>query len=397
MLKTITDASIDAVVTDPPYELGFMGRAWDRTGIAYDVAMWAECLRVLKPGGHLLAFSAARTYHRMACAIEDAGFELRDQIMWIYGSGFPKSKNLDGDWSGWGTALKPAHEPICVARKPLVGTVAANVLEHRTGALNIDACRVHGADALGGQYIVKRFAPGASVNADGNWKQNVEYTAEMKAGRWPANVIHDGSPDVLEAFARFGEKTSGTGAVKRASSADGQGNAGAAFGAESRPAGTAMISYGDSGSAARFFYCAKASRTDRNEGLDDPGSQFKHGSTLRDAENLGAERKGNHHPTVKPTELMAYLCRLVTPPGGVVLDPFMGSGSTGKACAREGFGFVGIDDQPAHVEIARARVEYELARVDAAAAECAALACQQDLFADAIEATASTTAYGLSE
>ncbi|MDN7456568.1 DNA-methyltransferase [Burkholderia cenocepacia] len=387
VMKSITDASIDAIVTDPPYELGFMGRDWDRSGVANDVSMWAECLRVLKPGGHLLAFSGSRTYHRMACAIEDAGFELRDQIMWIYGSGFPKSKNLDGDWDGWGTALKPAHEPICVARKPLAGTVAANVLEHGVGALNIDACRVHGADALGGQYTVKRFAPGASVNADGNWKQDVEYTGEMKAGRWPANVIHDGSDEVLAAFpdapGQLAAANTDQTRIKNRH-AYGQMRAGEAS-SDRRYTDTGSTNFAakpgvrrfDTGSAARFFYCAKASRTDRNEGLDDPGPQFTHGSTLRDAENLGAERKGNHHPTVKPTELMAYLSRLVTPPGGVVLDPFMGSGSTGKACAREGFGFVGIDLTPEYVEIARARIEHELGRV---AAEAAERDRQSDLF-----------------
>ncbi|MBH9662032.1 DNA-methyltransferase [Burkholderia multivorans] len=394
VLKTIADASIDAIVTDPPYELGFMGREWDRSGVANDVSVWAECLRVLKPGGHLLAFSGSRTYHRMACAIEDAGFELRDQIMWIYGSGFPKSLNVakavdsqitmggssqsqmrkrdmgdtyrphknagtdgfgdgnlrkgaDGDrnlcdavdlqtdaarqWQGWGTALKPAHEPICVARKPLVGTVAANVLEHGVGALNIDACRVHGADALGGQYTVKRFAPGASVNADGNWKQNVDYTGEMKAGRWPANVIHDGSNEVLAAF------PDAPGQIARAKN-DGTSSANQVYGALRNVTESPEPRVELDKSAARFFYCAKASRADRGE--------------------------GNTHPTVKPTDLMAYLCRLVTPPGGTVLDPFMGSGSTGKACVREGFLFVGIDLTPEYVEIARARIAHEFDRIN---------------------------------
>ena len=176
-------------------------------------------------------------------------------------------------------------------------------------------------------------------------------------GRWPANLIHDGSNDVV---ALFPYTASGTGAVKRSSSADESGNTGAAFGAESRPAGTPMICHGDEGSAARFFYCAKASSADRHEGLDHPGPQFKNGSTLRDAENLGKDRKGNHHPTVKPTDLMAYLCRLVTPTGGTVLDPFMGSGSTGKAAMREGFNFIGIDLSAEYIEIARARIEFAL-------------------------------------
>lgn len=352
VLKTIADASIDAIVTDPPYELGFMGRQWDRTGIAYDVAMWSECLRVLKPGGHLLAFSAARTYHRMACAIEDAGFELRDQIMWIYGSGFPKSKNLDGDWNGWGTALKPAHEPICVARKPLVGTVAANVLQHGVGAMNIDACRVPTEDSLnGGAYSPER-KPSESewVKHGGTIHRSTGRDYVQPLGRWPANVIHDGSDEVLAVFPY-------TSSGVLTPDMDVKPSTGWSGGSRADRVKSSFLA--NEGSAARFFYCAKASRADRSEGLDDPGPQFKHGSTLRDAENLGAERKGNHHPTVKPTELMAYLCRLVTPPGGTVLDPFMGSGSTGKACAREGFGFIGIEDQPAHVEIARARVAHE--------------------------------------
>ncbi|RQU16258.1 site-specific DNA-methyltransferase [Burkholderia cenocepacia] len=404
VLKTIADRSIDAIVTDPPYEIGFMGRDWDRSGVANDVAVWAECLRVLKPGGHLLAFSGARTYHRMACAIEDAGFELRDQIMWIYGSGFPKSKNLDGDWNGWGTALKPAHEPICVARKPLVGTVEANVLAHGTGALNIDACRVPTDDKLGGGAEKE-----TTVEQKGNdgWTRpwmndeaaraahaervrgNVEKAEAL--GRWPANVIHDGSPEVLEAFVRFGEKTSGKPSGMKSG---GKGNAFGHFNG-----GIPVTGFGDSGSAAHFFYCAKATRADRNEGVggsDAPA--VASGATMREREDADwPARNGNHHPTVKPTDLMAYLCRLVTPPGGTVLDPFMGSGSTGKACVRERFGFVGIDLALEYIDIARARIEHELSRVAAAAADREALAHQRDLFADAESATACASAYGLCE
>lgn len=359
VIKMMPADSVDAVVTDPPYELGFMGRDWDRSGVANDIAVWAECLRVLKPGGHLLAFSGSRTYHRMACAIEDAGFELRDQIMWLYGSGFPKSKNLDGDWEGWGTALKPAHEPICVARKPLAGTVAANVLEHGTGALNIDACRVHADDALGGQYTVKRFAPGASVNADGNWKQDVDYRGEMKAGRWPANVIHDGSDEVLAAF------PDAPGQIARASSSSSRKTQNV-YGALARGSDGAMPRDEVNESAARFFYCAKASRADRNDGVGGSDTPVvAKGATMRDQEDADwPARNGNYHPTVKPTELMAYLCRLVTPSGGLVLDPFMGSGSTGKAALREGFSFVGIDVTPEYVEIARARLAYEWERIE---------------------------------
>ncbi|MFM0226146.1 DNA methyltransferase [Paraburkholderia dipogonis] len=335
----------------------------------------AECLRVLKPGGHLLAFAGSRTYHRMTCAIEDAGFEVRDQIMWIYGSGFPKSKNLHGEHAGWGSALKPSHEPICMARKPLIGTVAANVELHGTGALNIDACRVHADDAQGGEYVVKRFAPGASVVADGNWKQDVEFRGEMKVGRWPANVIHDGSPEVLEQFpdapgqmadaslipaARAGQNVYGALRAGRSDEASADrvyANVGGTNFAM-KPGARRL----DSGSAARFFYCAKASRADRNEGIggnDAPAVATE--ATMRDREMADwPQRNGNHHPTVKPTELMRYLVRLVTPPGGTVLDQFMGSGSTGKACMFEGFDFFGIDMTPEYVHIADVRIAFAL-------------------------------------
>ncbi|KVD71833.1 hypothetical protein WI89_01010 [Burkholderia ubonensis] len=361
----MNDASVDSIVTDPPYELGFMGKCWDKSGIANNVAMWREVLRALKPGGHLLAFSGSRTYHRMACAIEDAGFELRDQIMWIYGSGFPKSKNLDAEWDGWGTALKPAHEPICVARKPLAGTVAANVLAHGTGALNIDACRVHADDALGGQYTVKRFAPGASVNADGNWKQDVDYRGEMKAGRWPANVIHDGSDEVLAAFPDA--------PGQQAPSSDAQRTRANCYGALSHGGKQYTPRSDPSSSAARFFYCAKASRADRNEGVGGSDTPVvATNATMRKREDADwPARNGNPHPTVKPTDLMAYLCRLVTPPGGIVLDPFMGSGSTGKAAMREGFQFISIDLMPEYVEIAKVRIAHEHERVQREAADAA--------------------------
>jgi site-specific DNA-methyltransferase (adenine-specific) len=379
ILAAMGDATVDSIVTDPPYELGFMGKGWDNTGIAADPAMWTECLRVLKPGGHLLAFSGSRTYHRMACAIEDAGFELRDQIMWIYGSGFPKSKNLGGEWQGWGTALKPAHEPICVARKPLVGTVAANVFEHGTGALNIDACRVpsepmprnSGAGGLPRRHAGELRGPGV-------------VTQPHELGRWPANVIHDGSAEVLAAFpdapgqiadasrdAGARKTQNAYGAMRRGRaeepSADSE-NEGA-VGFKMKP-GMRRI---DAGSAARFFYCAKSSPTDRNEGCDalpdreggmNSNTSGQH-ITRRDGWLPKAVK--NNHPTVKPAALMTYLCRLVTPPGGLVLDPFMGSGSTGKACMREGFRFIGIDECPEYVAIARARISHELARVEALA------------------------------
>jgi hypothetical protein len=289
----IPDESVDAVVCDPPYELGFMGKGWDSTGIANSVEMWREALRVLKPGGHLLAFSGSRTYHRMTCAIEDAGFEVRDQMMWVYGSGFPKSldvsKAIDKSsapdarhWQGWGTALKPAHEPICVARKPLIGTVAANVLAHGTGGLNIDGCRVEASDktpAPVGKFVGSTIGP--------NGHSGIRDGSADTLGRWPANLMHDGSDEVLAAFP---------------------------------------------GDEQRFFYCPKAGKTDRGD--------------------------GNIHPTVKPTELMRYLCRLVTPPGGVVLDPFMGSGSTGKAAVHEGFTFIGCELSEEYADIAEARIQH---------------------------------------
>ena len=408
VLRSLPDCSVDSVVTDPPYGLSFMGKRWD-----YDVPsveVWAECLRVLKPGGHLLAFAGTRTQHRMAVRIEDAGFEIRDMIAWVYGSGFPKSldvskaidkmdaaqeqqarryrftewvrstgvtarkindatgtemgnhytthptqpaimtrehleacRHLLGDipewvereadirsvesknfaerevvgyeemvdttkvrmgfagsrynneestnrivsitapatpeakqWQGWGTALKPALEPITVARKPLIGTVAENVLQHGTGAINVDGGRV-------GTDIVGWGGGGGGVNS---WKENGMNKAGMARpvqGRWPANFIHDGSEEATDLL----------------------------------------------GASARFFYCAKASKADRGE---------------------------NHHPTVKPTDLMRYLCRLVTPPSGIVLDPFMGSGSTGKAAMLEGFAFVGIEREAEYMEIAKARI-----------------------------------------
>ena len=377
VLKAMPDNSVDSVVTDPPYGLSFMGKRWD-----YDVPsveIWAECLRVLKPGGHLLAFAGTRTQHRMAVRIEDAGFEIRDMIAWVYGSGFPKSldvsKAIDkhlgakrevvgvipdrwtgkgnslnfstdrpqaevavtgeaatgeaATWQGWGTALKPALEPITVARKPLVGTVAENVLAHGTGAINIDGCRVGDFQNTTPSGVDRRNAALAEAGYRPGAYQMGEKRPDTPPGRWPANLIHDGSDEVAGLFPQTGKSTGG-----------GKKN-GDKFGGGYAPPDEDAIGYGDAGSAARFFYCAKASKKDRGE--------------------------GNAHPTVKPTELMRYLCRLVTPPGGTVLDPFMGSGSTGKAALLEGFAFVGIEREQESFDTAVARIG--CAGSDRAAAE----------------------------
>lgn len=334
LLKQLPDNSVDSIVTDPPYGLKFMGKKWD-----YDVPteqIWAECLRVLKPGGHLLAFASARTQHRMAVRIEDAGFEIRDMIAWVYGSGFPKSYNLKGDWEGWGTALKPALEPVTVARKPFKGTVAANVLANSTGAINIDGCRVEVTpeDAEitinrkgykdGINHVSKPREDGETWQGWGMKSKKQSTLAHVHTGRWPANLIHDGSDEVLAGF-QHTKSVGGNGNRRAHGPAHGDNTYGN-YKAKNTINGIAP----DQGSAARFFYCAKASKKDR--GLD------------------------NKHPTVKPTELMRYLCRLVTPPGGTVLDPFMGSGSTGKAAILEGFDFIGIEREAEYFEIAKQRV-----------------------------------------
>ena len=346
--------SVDAIVTDPPYGLSFMGKAWDH-GVP-GAEFWVRALRVLKPGGHLLAFGGSRTYHRMASAVEDAGFEIRDQIMWVYGSGFPKSHN--GHWGG--TALKPAHEPIVMARKPLVGTVAANVLAHGTGALNIDGCRVGlGDDLNGGRYSDnKQGDDGNSYGRGINERSANDYV--QPAGRWPANLIHDGSDEVLAGF----PVTKSGGYPPEG----GQRSHGSTYGLGINERGEQKFtsSEGSEGSAARFFYCAKASKRDRDEGLE--GFEKRvinvtegHGrgavNTSKGGDGLRENRpRANTHPTVKPTDLMAYLCRLVTPPGGTVLDPFMGSGSTGKAALREGFKFIGCELDAAYHNIAEGRL-----------------------------------------
>jgi site-specific DNA-methyltransferase (adenine-specific) len=338
VLKSLDENSIDAIVTDPPYELGFMGKSWDKSGIAFNTEVWSECLRVLKPGGHMLAFGGSRTFHRIAVAIEDAGFELRDTIMWVYGSGFPKSHDVsegidkmlgkeaereiigykrqhtksmfDGGkprpatlpatlpaarWQGWGTALKPAFEPIILAKKPISEkNIAENVLKWGTGGINIDDCRV-------------------------------ETSGTEQQGRWPANFIHDGSEEVLRLFPET-----------------------------------------NSNSAARFFYCAKASKRERNKGCEGLEAKNLAGSNKwtdvdyrKGNGEITAQPQKNHHPTVKPLSLMQYLIRLVTPPNGTVLDPFAGSGSTLVAAVREQFKYVGIELNEEYIEIAKKRLADE--------------------------------------
>ena len=513
-LKTLPDCSVDSIVTDPPYELGFMGKSWDNSGIAYNQDLWAECLRVLKPGGHLLAFSGSRTYHRMVVAIEDSGFEIRDQIMYLYGSGFPKSldvskaidkgsgenlqrqlrftewmrstgitaKQIDEatgthmgghylsensqptiatanlfdklryllpevpeeierlvaertgiewtayknrevvgtkpsslggtvgagernqeyidyhknkivditapatpeaqQWDGWGTALKPAHEPIVVARKPLIGTVAQNVLTYGTGAINIDESRVgtsgENFDDLKGRPITK-LATRREGETDEEYRSRVlESPSQQKAlaklkelGRWPANVIHDGSDEVLAGFPNT--------APSRKGKPRGTAKKGLFANSEFNKVGT---EHNDSGSAARFFksapideadtqsfiYCAKASKSERNAGLEGLPQQTGGKATGRvdgsaglSSPRAGAGRTGgsaNIHPTVKPLALMRYLVRLVTPPNGIVLDPFLGSGTTACAAILEGFEWIGCEMTEDYWPIIEARVEW---------------------------------------
>ena len=360
VMASMPESSVDSIVTDPPYGLSFMGKDWDH-GVPGE-AFWREALRVAKPGAHLLAFGGTRTHHRLMCAIEDAGWEIRDCLGWLYGSGFPKSldvsKAIDKQagaerevvgeyethdircgglmdkkagltvaitapatpeavrWQGWGTALKPAWEPIVMARKPLIGTVAKNVLEHGTGALNIDGCRVGTEDTRG---KASRTALGG-MNDDG-WKAR-PVIAGSASGRFPANLIHDGSEEVEAVFPVTGKSN-----VRPPTGADDRGKPGFVM----RRMDTKERGVSDNGgSASRFFYCAKASSSERGE--------------------------GNNHPTVKPQALMQYLCRLVTPPGGVVLDPFTGSGSTLLAALKEGFCFIGIEKEEKYCEIARRRI-----------------------------------------
>lgn len=437
-MQEMPDGCVDAIVTDPPYGLGFMGVAWDtyktesgkskggsRTSATFDqvggnhhptcaadqartrksenekfqasmIPIFAEALRVAKPGAHMLCFGGTRTFHRLACSLEDAGWEIRDTIMWVYGSGFPKSMDVgkaidkalgakreqvripasevrnpkvinsghgidggdrpwmkkalevgyhekDGDvpvtdqakeWDGWGTCLKPAWEPIIVARKPLDGTVAHNVMTYGTGAINIDGCRVPTNDKLGGGMRAggadgvwdRPFMHDEQAQADFVERKKANVAKSESLGRFPANLVHDGSQEVLELFPEVAKSTKCRQA-RTPKKTDVYG----LYSMEKKD--SPMVGYEDGGTAARFFYCAKASRKDRGE--------------------------GNDHPTVKPNALMRWLVRLVCPQGGMVLDPFMGSGSTGVACIQEGMQFVGIDMEKHYCEIANARISKE--------------------------------------
>ena len=452
VMRAMPDNSVDSIVTDPPYGIRFMGKAWDGADIEKQTAtrrkygdgpsptgghnstaanaglynlslsanqafaewtrVWSvEALRILKPGGHMLVFCGPRTYHRMASGVEDAGFEIRDQIMWIYGSGFPKSLdvskaidkaagaerevvgtskyegrrpnkfggNKNGDnaygdynaqpempittpatdaakqWDGWGTALKPAHEPIVVARKPIEGTVAENVLQHGTGGLNIDGGRIGTDEKWEG-----RDMPDAEDGVTWGGNLNSSSSSSHELGRFPANIILD--PEAAEILDKqSGYLTSGNmagGTVRAAQDEPGS----VCYGTYGGNA-TALDTPGDSGGASRFFYCAKASKQDRDEGLE--GMEVKRKSHMQTANGTGKASmkegfpdtfRANHHPTVKPTVLMQYLVRLVTPPGGTILDPFMGSGSTGKAAVREGFKFIGCEREAEYIPISIARI-----------------------------------------
>ncbi len=349
-LKELSDNSVDSVVTDPPYGMKFMNKKWDYN--VPGIEMWKECLRILKPGGHILVACGTKTQHRMAINIENAGFEIRDLIAWIYSQGFPKNTNVSKkitknmnqnkarQWEGWGTALKPALELWTLARKPLSEkTIADNILKWGTGGLNIDKTRVPVNEKLDSEENLKTS----------------DVVLSSKKGRYPSNVIHDGSDDVFGLFPKtkkgWGKNTTG---IKK--------GLGSIFGIGGYSE-TERYDSG-SGSAARFFYCAKPSKSERNIGLDDfpekivtDGSTRKNKKTAAKYQANSAKRK-NIHPTVKPVKLMRYLCKLVTPPNGIVVDPFMGSGSTGIAALVEGFNFIGFEIEKEYFNLAKARIDY---------------------------------------
>jgi site-specific DNA-methyltransferase (adenine-specific) len=376
-MKLLDDNSMDSIVTDPPYELGFMGKKWDSTGIAYNVDVWRECLRVLKPGGHLLAFGGTRTYHRMACAIEDAGFEIRDQIQWLYGSGFPKSHDISKaidkklgvereiinsytrkgrsggimgekveiernitapatpeaqEWDGWGTALKPANEPIVLARKPISEkTIAENVMKWGTGGLNIDGCRIEMSPEDFEAYVRKEKSFYKARQGKNIYGGNSLFESKTKhanrietKGRFPANVILD------EEAAALLDEQSGISKPRKGRTGKRGGTAWHGQKGLGSPDKIGRWPSDSGGGASRFFYCAKASKKERGE--------------------------GNNHPTVKPVKLMEYLITLITPPNGIVLDPFFGSGTTGVAAVKLGFNYIGFELDKTYYNIAINRI-----------------------------------------
>lgn len=448
MLEIIQPGTIDSIVTDPPYELNFMGKGWDNAGISFQVDTWRKCFEVLKPGGYLLAFGGSRTFHRIACAIEDAGFEIRDTIMWIYGSGFPKSMNiakavegkitlgsantqifrkLNGkkidrgnygyatvaknqgarphdyneledkrlgelepttdlakQWQGWGTCLKPSFEPIIVARKPFKGSLVDNVIEHGVGAINIDECRVE----LNGD---KKTTGGCKTRADNishlKFRAGQVNKEDNSVGRFPANTIltYD-ETDFDEVCGEFPNTKTGTVKI-------GNPNSKSIFQSQGSFIPN-RINGGDSGSASRYFYCAKASKKDRDEGLDEFEDKLyaqSNGSQIAIAKGEEYHKDGiglnqtklrkNTHPTVKPTTLMQYLVRLVTPNGGTVLDPFNGSGSTGKAVMYENkerhknYKYIGIELTEEYLPISKARIEYVCGKKEESKQESLDLSC----------------------
>ena len=383
-LKELPENSVDAIVTDPPYFIGFMGKKWDaEKHIASHPDFWAECLRVLKPGGHCLAFGHSRTHHRLFTAIEDAGFVIKDTIMWMYGSGFPKSHNIgksvqkkdnnNKQWEGWGTALKPAYEPICLAQKPKEGTYADNVLNYGVGGLNIDECRIGTNEDFSNvkpRTMMTNQGSVAKTKREGGTHNHNDAASLKEAkdklqnlGRFPANVILDN--EVGDLLDEQSGTTKGTRSIRRNKSG---------MGIHDSPKGTfgkgdVLGGYDDEGGASRFFYQAKSSKKDRNkycEGLEE--KKFVLNESIRDNDRLEGGVEGdlgwnkqkirrNHHPTVKPIKLMDYLIRLITPAGGTVLDPFMGSGSTGIAAIEGGWDFIGCEKEKEYFEIATTRLQ----------------------------------------
>lgn len=373
-LRGLPDNCVDSVVTDPPYGISFMGKRWDYS--VPGVEVWAECLRVLKPGGYLLSFGGTRTYHRLATRVEDAGFTLHPLMAWLFGSGFPKATRLGVEGlEGWRyglQSLKPALEPICFAQKPFSEkTGSANVKRWGTGAVNIDGCRIPTDEDLqgGSGGLLSHVRDGKALPGVGTYEPS-------SLGRWPANLLHDGSPEVVALF----PSEAGAAAPVKGTEAS-MASVGMVTGERARVAGAF---HADTGSAARFFYCPKTTRRDRNEGCDNLAPKPLHWSSGEQNpgsfQSEGTDKTSpNNHPTVKPTDLMAYLLRLVTPIGGLALDPFMGSGSTGKAAIREGFRFIGCELDAAYMAIAKARIAHELAKREAALA-VSAQPTQADLF-----------------